>query len=946
MLFISQLSNAQTVATGRESIKATINFAERAAYYKAHPLPIRIKPAFDEDDDNEHRPSRSAVNRALVHTYVPHQGNHTALGAHGADLPAIPILVDSFESTQSDHTGIPPDTHGDIDSQYCVTAINTAVHIQSRGGANVSDMSLDAFWTPVLSLGPGSFDPRVHYDPYYKKWIMVGDAYGETGNSQIMVAVTKTSDPSGDWYMYAIPVDGTGAAWLDFPNVGFNKKWIVVAGNMFPNSAGGAFGAVVYAFDYAAVMSGTGAPFTKFSQPMSFSIAPAITADTAEATEFMVENWDNTTGKLKLWELTGGVSSPVMTAIGYPATPTLWNNSASGGDFLPQVGSSNKMDGGDDRITRSIMKNGSIWCSHTIFLPATGSTTHTSVMWWQLDTAANPLQNGLINDATAAVNYAYPSIAVNAANDFMIGCGYFSHSVYASCAYALHLHTDPADSIRTPVVYRHGQAYYYATFGGAKDRWGDYSATSVDPRNDTDFWTIQETTMPGTSPNWDTWWASVQFCPKPLPPTLATLPPAPCAEQSVTYAIDTVAGATSYVWTISGAGWSGTAGTDSFFAICGTGVATITVVAYNSCGEGEAQVFHVTPKTAPVYKPVISVYSPACIGTPTATFVASAPGATGFLWTALDSGWSGTGTTPGFVANVGTGTGMIICSPTNSCGSGPADTIYATPLAVPSIAPIVAATSPACLGTPAATFSATLAGYSGYSWAAYDSGWSGTGSAATFTANVGTGTGMIICSATNACGSGPNDTLFVTPIAPPTSSYDVMHHVIADSTNDTVTFTGSAPAGATYSWNFGGGTATPGSGAGPQLVQWPTPGLKTVTLTVEFDGCTSTVYSDTVLVVPATHFNAVRMVNAPGSNVFIAPNPNDGNFDIVFDGINVQNAEVSITDMQGRTLITKSVTGNIHKIPVDATALASGTYLVEIQTNFGRAAGIVTLRHN
>ena len=97
-------------------------------------------------------------------------------------------------------------------------------------------------------------------------------------------------------------------------------------------------------------MSGTGAPFTKFSQPMSFSIAPAITADTAEATEFMVENWDNTTGKLKLWELTGGVSSPVMTAIGYPATPTLWNNSASGGDFLPQVGSSNKMDGGDDRL--------------------------------------------------------------------------------------------------------------------------------------------------------------------------------------------------------------------------------------------------------------------------------------------------------------------------------------------------------------------------------------------------------------------------------------------------------------------------------------------------------------------------------------------------------------------------------------------------------------------
>ena len=945
MLFLSQISNAQTVSKGRESVKATVNFSERAAYFKAHPQPKLQKPLFDEDDEDEHRPSRPAVNRALVHRHI-HTDGHAALGSHGPDLPAVPVVTDSFESTPSDLTGIPPDTHGAIDSQYCVTAINTAVHIQTRGGANVSDISLDEFWTPVLTLGPGSFDPRVHYDPYYKRWIMVGDAYGETGSSQIMVAVSVTSDPTGSWNMYAVPVDLTGASWLDFPNVGFNKKWIVVAGNMFPNTSSGTFGAVVYAFDYAAIMAGTGAPYTMFSQPMSFSISPAITADTAEATEFMVENWDNTTGKLKLWELTGSVSSPTMTAIGYPETTTLWNSSASGGDFLPQVGTPNKMDGGDDRITRSVMKNGSVWCSHTVFFPASGTTTHSSVMWWQLDTAANPVQNGLINDATATVDYAYPSIAVNAANDFMIGCGYFSHSVYASCAYALHLHTDPADSIRTPVVYRHGQAYYYATFGGAKDRWGDYSATSVDPRNDTDFWTIQETTLPGTSPNWDTWWASVQYCPKPLPPTMASIPAAPCSGSNVTYAIDTVAGATSYVWTISGAGWSGTAGTDSFYAVGGTGVATISVVAYNGCGEGEAQVFFVTPKVPPTYKPVVSVYLPACIGTPTATFVATATGATGFAWTALDSGWSGTSSVPGFVANVGTGTGMIICAATNACGSGPADTTYVTPLAAPSVAPTVASTSVVCAGSPTATFSATSTGSFTYNWSAFDSGWSGTGTGASFLANAGTGTGMIVCSASNACGNGPNDTLYVTPIATPTASYDVMHHVVADSTNDTITYTGSAPAGATYSWNFGGGTATPGTGAGPQVVQWPTTGLKTVTLSVENDGCTSTVFSDTVLVIEGTHINAVRTVNAPGSNIFIAPNPNDGNFDVIIDGLNVQEVAITVTDMQGRILIRKTAAGNVHKVGVDATALASGTYLVEILADGSLSAGIVTVRHN
>ena len=37
-----------------------------------------------------------------------------------------------------------------------------------------------------------------------------------------------------------------------------------------------------------------------------------------------------------------------------------------------------------------------------------------------------------------------------------------------------------------------GEAPYQTIDGVGRNRWGDYSYTSVDPVNDIDFWTIQE----------------------------------------------------------------------------------------------------------------------------------------------------------------------------------------------------------------------------------------------------------------------------------------------------------------------------------------------------------------------------------------------------------------------------------------------------------------------
>jgi len=82
----------------------------------------------------------------------------------------------------------------------------------------------------------------------------------------------------------------------------------------------------------------------------------------------------------------------------------------------------------------------------------------------------------------------------------------------------------------------------------------------------------------------------------------------------------------------------------------------------------------------------------------------------------------------------------------------------------------------------------------------------------------------------------------------PTANFTVDPDTVCTNGATTVTYTGSASNAATYTWNFGGGTANPGTGQGPHTVTWATGGAKTISLTVAENGCTSTAFSQMVQV--------------------------------------------------------------------------------------------------
>jgi hypothetical protein len=229
-----------------------------------------------------------------------------------------------------------------------------------------------------------------------------------------------------------------------------------------------------------------------------------------------------------------------------------------------------------------------------------------------------------------------------------------------------------------------------------------------------------------------------------------------------------------------------------------------------------------------------------------------------------------------------------------------------------------------------ATFSApAVIDATSYTWTVTGTGWSGTSTSATFTPTVGTAAATITVTPVNACGTGTPFTITTAaPTITPSSAYALTAHVTDKLVPVTATYTGTAPTGSTYTWSFGGGTATPGTGVGPHSVSWATVGTKTVTLTVDFGGCFLP-FSDTVRVKTPVDLKGVTPTPL---NFNIVPNPAVGAFDIVFNETINKVVSVTIIDMQGKTVCSSEFDlSNTNRLSIEAVNIASGTYITNVK---------------
>ena len=491
------------------SVTSVVNFAELARRDALQQPTPQQPPRFVPEPEEEEERDRPVPPDATVFP----QESSSALKAI-EPLGPSPVTSSSFLGVSA--TGwYPPDSQGVAGPNHLMVAVNGGLVIQTKSGTNVGSVrSLVSFFGPVTNGSGDVFDPRLQYDPLGNRWIVIAVADRKSAASAILVAVSQTNDPTGNWNLTRIDADPIDQSWADYPMLGFNKDWIVISANMFPNpNSSASFHAQFYVLNKVNFYAG-GANFTRISGPSSISshIMPASTFDPNLSTLYLLQNWNGNSGGsgfLRLYSITGAVGGEVLnntTSAVFISTPNPWDSSASG-NFGPQLGTSSKIDVGNATIQNLLYRNGSLWCAHTVFLPA-GSPTRSSVQWWQINpTGLAVQQRGRIDDASGNLFYGFPSIAVNTDNDVLIGYSRFAANQFASAGYAFRTAGDAINSLRDDTVLKAGAASYNVLDDIGRNRWGDYSGTSVDPSNGKEFWTLQEYTAATNS--WSTWWGRI-----------------------------------------------------------------------------------------------------------------------------------------------------------------------------------------------------------------------------------------------------------------------------------------------------------------------------------------------------------------------------------------------------------------------------------------------------
>lgn len=177
-----------------------------------------------------------------------------------------------------------------------------------------------------------------------------------------------------------------------------------------------------------------------------------------------------------------------------------------------------------------------------------------------------------------------------------------------------------------------------------------------------------------------------------------------CAGTVLTYSIQAVNGAASYMWSLP-AGWNFTTPADSttIEVTAGSSSGDVSVMAMNSCGASPSSTLAVVANSAPVLTGSIIGEDTLCVGNTQGIYYAISPLVLGnYVWT-LPGGWSflsGDSTaTP--ILNVGS-TGTISVKAENECGQSQALTYNIAVVDTPT--PIITPLSAGLQSSPAASY--------------------------------------------------------------------------------------------------------------------------------------------------------------------------------------------------------------------------------------------------
>ncbi|HTS35841.1 MAG TPA: hypothetical protein VMH04_09230 [Candidatus Solibacter sp.] len=404
------------------------------------------------------------------------------------------------------------DVNGSVGSTQYVQYTNWRFAVYNKStGAKVAGPTAEATLFAPLG-GPcgksNDGDIIVLYDKQANRWVLSHHAVVKTGPFYQCFAISKTSDATGAYYLYAFPLSNN---FPDYPKLGIWSDGYYLSSNLENLTNFGFIASQVCAFNRTQMLAGATTQNVCFQTSQYQTLLPGdidgatappsgspeifmgLGATALELFKFKV-NWTNLSQSV----FSGPTAIPVAA----------YSEACRGLDCIPQADTSQVLDSLADRLMfRLAFRNygtfQSVVVTHSV---VAGSST--GLRWYEI---RSPFTTPTIHQqGTYAPDNKYRwmgSIAMDKVGDMALGYSISSAAQHPGINFTGRLVTDPLNTMESEVN--------VVTGNGSEQpsnyRWGDYDSMSIDPTDDCTFWYTNQYYKTDSLEGWSTRVVSFKF---------------------------------------------------------------------------------------------------------------------------------------------------------------------------------------------------------------------------------------------------------------------------------------------------------------------------------------------------------------------------------------------------------------------------------------------------
>jgi len=407
---------------------------------------------------------------------------------------------------------LPPDMNGDVGPNHYVQAVNSLLRVFDKNGiALTSPFKMSQLFAPLGTACSTRNDglPIVLYDPLADRW-MLSQYCNSFPPFRQMIAVSKTGDPTGAYFVYEFVMPNTRIN--DFPKFGVWPDAYYMSTEEFLGSD--YYGAGIFAFERSKLLAGDpSAGYVYVSRPGNSlsrrsnmlpsdldGLRPPPSGAANIFVSYTATEYGDAQDAVRLFEFRPNFADPLASTFTErpesPITvPVFDPTSPDGRADITQPAPGDKLDSNSDRINfrvayRNHGQQESLVFNQTVRLTQDPAAYRAGVRLYELrrtgSSAFSVAEASTIGDTTTSRWIG--SSAQDHHGNLAVIYNLVADEKKPSIQFTGRLASEPAGAFRTESTLVNGTGVQKA-FGW---RWGDYSGMSVDPADDCTFWMTGE----------------------------------------------------------------------------------------------------------------------------------------------------------------------------------------------------------------------------------------------------------------------------------------------------------------------------------------------------------------------------------------------------------------------------------------------------------------------